>query len=215
MSEADTKAADIEATLRRRVEDINEASEKAARSAGQIRETLQGQVQGVFTMAGQIAGHGRSINETMTTRKDALSAQVRESLDGIEKVREALERQTTDLGRLLKGAVHDVEKLERVIGRCTEIGQATTQTIKALESLDDTLETRITTFKDRAERAEKSFTDIGSALRIRRTRCNPRIRGRNHAGSRRPRDFRIPSGHLRQDHDRIALASGRGRRRVR
>src|SRR5690606_1115255 len=121
--------------------------------------------QDISILAGQIAGHSRSITEQMSGQKDDLSQKVTESLNQIESVRAALEQQASRLGSLSSEAEEKIVSLNGNIAEsCTEISRATQTAITDLTSLEDKVSGRITTLRDESGKAKDAMETVALSL---------------------------------------------------
>lgn len=165
VTDADIKHDAIATTLTRRVKDLTDASDKATENAGKIRDLLRSQAQEISILAGQIAGHSRTITEQMGTQKDDLGRQVTESLERIESVRAALEDQAGRLSGLSHTAQDDITRLNGSISTsCEEISRSTQTTITDLTSLEDRLSGRILALRDESGKARDAMESVAESM---------------------------------------------------
>ncbi len=165
VADADIKHEAIATTLTRRVKDLTDASDKATENAEKIRDVLRTQAQDISILAGQIAGHSRSINEHMGAQKDNLSKKVTESLTQIESVRSALEEQAGRITGLVHTTQTDVSRLNGTIGEsCTVLTQNTQAAIDDLATLEELLSDRITTVKTESDKAKFAMENVEQSL---------------------------------------------------
>jgi hypothetical protein len=166
VAEADARHALIEETLRKRVADLTEASDKARESSEYIRNILRGQAQEISALSGEIAGKSHIITDELRQQKSILNEEVEASLKGVDSVRSALESQAARLGEISQNVSGDISRLDHEIAaRCIEIESVTTKAVREIAELDETVTSKTRTLKDNAETAENSLRNTLESLK--------------------------------------------------
>jgi hypothetical protein len=163
VGDADRRHEQIEQTLLRRVEDLGRASEKARESAEHIQSILRTQAQDMSVLSGQISGHVRSISDQIGQQKDVLGTQVDRTVQDLDRVRIAIERQSETLNQVSTQMNGDLSRLhDRMAERTNTLRQDAEGLTSRLYDLDEKMSASTSHLADQTNRL-RDTADLAAA----------------------------------------------------
>ena len=155
----------IEATLSKRVGDLNAVTEKASESSLHICTVLKEQAQNIATLSGSVAGHSKRLTEQLEVSKTALKDEIEGCMDGLETVTGKIDEKAGYLSHISVSVNKDMEDIHsNLFGHCGKIEEITANAFEHLQGVDQALEAKITLLKTRSDEALGSVADVQEAL---------------------------------------------------
>jgi hypothetical protein len=165
VTEADRRHEVIEQTLTRRVDDLNRASTKAVDAAEQIQTMLRTQAQDMSILSGQMSGQVRSISDQIGQQKDMLGTQVERTVQDLDRVRTAIERQSETMQHVASEMNTDLARLhDRMADRTTTLRQDAEGLTARLYDLDEKMSASTANLVDHTSRLRDTADVAASTL---------------------------------------------------
>lgn len=165
MSEVDSRQTSLESVISRRVADLHEASDKALKTADDIRASLRTQIQEISTLSAQLSGQGRRATDDLDSYSKQLDGSIQKALSDIEHVKEALAAQVRSVQEASSASNQDMEVIASTVHAHYEsLRDWSSQAQDQLDGLDETLMAKLSALYDENSRTKDAFIALQDAV---------------------------------------------------